>query len=125
MSLFDDFPHKCTINLKTRTKGALGGSLDGRTEEQTDVVCWEQSASHNEILAWEKRGYTTDRKIYFLTDPGVTIQHEIVITERQGVAIASASQEILDVVSEALPDAAAGMGVVFKVMVNSLSGAFD
>lgn len=63
------------------------------------------------------------RKIYFLTDPGVTAQHEIVITESNGVTITTANELILDVKSVAEPDASAGLGVVFRVMVDRETGA--
>jgi hypothetical protein len=107
-------PHKCTIQRRTRTKGSLSGSKDDPTVEQTDVPCWEQAASHAEIDDFNKQGMSVDRKIYFTSDPAVRRRHQILITERNGATVSSPIP--LDVVSESVPDAGAGTGVVFKVM---------
>lgn len=122
MPLLDNFPHKCKIERRSRTSGTLGGTKDTFVSEQTDVLCWEQQASSKEIKEFQKRGISINRKIYFLTDPAVTEKHTITITERQGTAIASASQISLKVRSETLPDASAGLGVVYKVMAEERTG---
>ena len=86
---------------------------------QTDVVCWEQNANHNEILDYEKRGMSINRKVYFLTDPGVTVRNQILITERDGVAVANPIE--LEVRTKSNPDASAGLGVVYKVMAEEIT----
>ena len=119
MGILDSFPHRCTISRRIRTKRTLGGSKDSSVDEQTNVLCWEQNANHVEITDYEKMGMAVNRKIYFLTDPGVTVRHQISITSRNGVAIASPIE--LEVRTEALPDASAGMGVVYKVMAEQIT----
>lgn len=114
MSLLDTMPHRCTIRHQTVTKGSLGGSRTTPVVDRTGVHCWEQNASHGEILEYEKRGMVVTHKVYFAADPGVTVRHQILVTERGGAAVADPI--VLDVRSEARPDAGAGSGVVFKVM---------
>jgi hypothetical protein len=82
------------------------------------VRCWEQQAGAKEIADYEQRGVSVDRKIYFTEDPRLTVRHEIVITERNGAKVSFERQETLDVMAEPRPDASAGLGVVFRVMVN-------
>ena len=119
MTLFDQFPHKCTIRQRTRSSNDdLMGSYDSHPDVQTDVVCWEQQASASEVQSFQKRGMSVSRKIFFLTDPGVDETNQIVITERMRVAVSADDQIPLDVMSETLPDASAGLGVLYKVMVN-------
>ncbi len=119
MSILDSFPHKCIIQRRTRTKGTLGGSKDAATVEQTNVSCWEQNASHKEILDYEKRGMSITTKIYFLSDPNVTVRNQILITERNGVTIDNPTE--LEVRTKSDPDASAGLGVVFKVMAERVT----
>ena len=123
MPLLDNFPHLCTIRRRVRTKGTLGGSKDSFTDEQTDVPCWQQHASAKETVEYQKRGFESIRKIYFTSDPSVTTRHQVLVTEMGGVAVASPLE--LDVLTEALPDASAGMGVVFKAMCGVKVGRKD
>lgn len=124
MSLLDSLPHRCTIFKETFSKGDLGGSKATRVDEQTGVECWEQNAGHGEIEEYEKRGISISHKIYFDSDPGVTERHRIVITSRDaGVTqIASSSQKVLEVRSVSEPDAGAGLGPPYKVMVERRTG---
>ncbi len=116
MSLLLNFPHKCTIRKRVSTKSTLGGRKNKPVNVTTNLLCWEQQASNAEILEFEKRGMIISKKIYFLSDPGVDEHHEILITERNGVAVSNPIR--YDVASESLPDASAGLGVVYKVMIN-------
>lgn len=116
MSLLDNLPHRCTIRRRVRTKGPLGGSKDTFPDEQTGVECWEQPASDGEKIEFQKRGMTISNRIFYSSDPGVTSQHEILITRRQGVAVASPIR--YDVMSRSEPDSSAGLGIQWKVMVN-------
>ena len=111
-------PHRCTIRKRTRSTGTLGGSKDSWENVQTDVECWEQNASQAEISTYEKRGMTVSRKVYFPTDPSVTVQHQILMTSRDRGITTISSPVPLDVKTESLPDAAAGLGAVYKVMVD-------
>ena len=118
--LLDSLPHKCSIRRKQRQKVALGGSKDVSIEELSDVSCWEQQASASEIRDYEKRGVSISRKVYFTEDLQLTERHVIVMTERNGKAVAP--QELMDVMSEPRPDASAGLGVLYRVMVNTVPG---
>jgi len=123
MSILDNMPHKATIRHRVRVKGSLAGSKDSFVNDQTNVECWEQAASQAEIDDYEKRGMSIARKIYFTADPGVTVRHQILITERNGAAVAS--PEALDVRTKAKPDASAGMGVVYKVFAGKVTSKTD
>lgn len=125
MSILNNMPHKCRIQRLIHSQGMLGGSKTTPTTEQTDVLCWEQAASHAEVMAFQKRGMRITHKVYFTADPQVTEQHQIVMTERNGTAIAAADQVALDVKSEPRPDASAGTGAVWKVMCDILTGSVD
>jgi hypothetical protein len=120
MSLLDNFPHRCTIQYRVRTKGTLGGSSDAPVVEQTDVPCWEQNASHREVTDYEKDGISVTHKTYFVSNPNITRRHEIVMTERDGVSVAEDPKEVR---SDARPDASAGLGVVWKVMTEDMARA--
>ena len=125
MSILSAFPHKCLIRRRIRTKGPLGGSGDSFLNEQTNVSCWEQAATQKEAFDFEKRGMTLYSKIYFTVNPSVSERHQIIIMERSGTAISSDNQVILDVVTEAMPDASAGLGVVYKVFCVLNTGSND
>lgn len=103
----------------------IGGKRSA-TIEQTDVECWEQQASASEINKYAKMGMNISKKIFFNENPNVTEQHEIVITSRfidgDWVDVATADEIILDVASEARPDAGAGLGVVYRVMTREYTG---
>lgn len=123
MSLLDNFPHRSIIRRRIAAKDELGGISYTYLNEQTGVYCWEQNASHKEILEYDKRGMVITKKVYFLEDPGLGERHQVLISERNGATIASPVP--LDVVSEALPDASAGLGVVYKVMCIEHTGEDD
>ena len=121
--LLDNFPHRCSIHILKPTKGQLGSIQLVPALVSSDVVCWEQNASHEEIVEFEKRGIVVTRKVYFLTDPGVKENYRITITSRDFGATSLASPEVLEVASKSLPDASAGMGVVYKVMTREQTGS--
>lgn len=122
MSLLENFPHKCKITLRIRTLDEFGGGYDERQNVVTNLSCWEQQASATEIKNYQKRGINITRKVFFTSDPNVTEQHFITITERNGVALSVENQVELAVVSEPEPDASAGLGVVWRVMCNYVTG---
>jgi len=123
MSLLDNFPHRCTIRSRVAAKDELGGIQFTYLNEQTGVYCWVQNASHKEVLEYEKRGMIVTKKVYFTTDPSVTERHQILVTEMNGTTISSPVP--LDVISESLPDASAGLGVAYKVMCTENTGEDD
>lgn len=122
MALFDSFPHECTIQKRVKAQDSLVGSKYTRTVIQTGVQCWEQAVSSNEMLMFEKRGMKINTKVFFLSNPGITDRHEIVITKRNGVSVPLASQTPIQDLFVTGPDASAGLGILFKVMGNVIPG---
>ena len=125
MSLLDNFPHKCKIARKVRQKTSegMGFEVDRYSVEQTDVSCWEQQLSASESSEWEKRGINVQKKIFFTEDPGLNEDSLIIITERNGTAISLANQLALDVVAFPQPDASAGLGILYRVIVKMKTGS--
>ena len=111
MSLLENFPHTCTVKKRVRTKGSLGGSSDPLTTVATDLSCWQQSVGDSQVEEFAKRGIAVTDKVYFTTDPGVDTRHVLEVTNPQ-----TGQTITLEVKSRALPDASAGMGVVYRVM---------
>lgn len=125
MSLLQNFPHKCTIRRRIRTQGDFGGSVDSFLNEQTNVVCWEQPLTQKESKEFGKQGMDLFSKIYFTTNPNVGEQHQIIITKRNGVAVTAANQIPLDVVIRAMPDATAGLAIMYKIFCTQITGRND
>jgi len=124
-SILDNFPHECTTAKRVRVKEAegLGVATDTYETIGTSVSCWEQTASSSDQKVFSKKGFTDVRKVYFAADPGLTERSVVIITSRSGTAVASASQEVLDVISNPKPDSSVGLAVLWKVMVSSDSGS--
>jgi len=118
VSLLDNLPHRCTIRRRTRAKGSLGGSKDSYTIEQTSVECWQQPAGDSEIAEFQKDGVSISHKVYFVANPSVTSRHQLLITYWDGAVVSTPVP--LDVVSHSVPDASAGMGVVWRVFCNEV-----
>lgn len=112
MSILDSLPHTATAKKRTRTKDSLGGSVDTfPTTVFTDRSCWQQVAKDSEILEFDKKGITVTDKVYFTSDPELDEKHILLITNPLvGTTVT------YEVRSRALPDASAGLGVVFRVM---------
>jgi hypothetical protein len=106
MSILDNLPHRATATKRMRAKGTLGGSRDTWEAVFANRPCWRQVASHAEILEFDKRGMAVTDKVYFTTDPELDERHRLTI-----------SGDIFEVRSRAIPDASAGLGVVYKQMV--------
>lgn len=111
VTLLSYFPHICDISQRSRTMGPLGGSTDTRVSISTGIKCWRQTASEEEMLEYQKRGIKVTDKVYFTSDPNVTNEMFITISNVE-----------YDVQSRADPDASAGLGVVWRVMVREFSG---
>jgi hypothetical protein len=122
MSLLDNLPHEASIYLRTRTSDKLGGNRETRTLVRSGVACWQQSVSTNEVMKYSKSNMSVTTKVYFTENPAVTDRHEIVITKRMGVAVPVAEQTNLQVLQPAVPDASAGLGVLFRVMGSDIPG---
>lgn len=107
MSLLDNFPHTATAKRRTRTKGTLGGAKDSfPTTLFTDRACWQQPAGDSQIEEFQKQGVTVTHKVYFVTDPAVDERDILII-----------GGDTFEVRSYASPDASAGLGKLFRVMV--------
>lgn len=108
MSILDNLPHLCTATLRIRTKGSLGGSRDDESAVFTDRPCWRQMATEAEILEYARRDITVTDKIYFTSDPGLDNRHILRI-----------GGDEFKVRTRSLPDASAGLGVVWRVMAEN------
>ena len=106
MSILDNLPNTATAKIRTRTKDSLGGAKDSYATVFSDRACWLQAASSNEVVEFQRRSITVTHKVFFTTDPAVDNRHILVISETD-----------YKVQSSAKPDASAGMGVVYRVMV--------
>jgi hypothetical protein len=121
MSLLDNLPHKCRIQHRVKANDAILGGGFTRVVDQENVECWEQALSATDSKLFEKEsGITCNKKIFFLTDPQVTAAHEIVITERLGVAVPEANERVISKLNPWSPDASAGLGLLFRVVGNDL-----
>lgn len=94
------------IKVRSRSRDALGGSGDTLTTVTADVSCWRQAAGDRETLEFQKRGIRVTHKIYFAADPGVDERNVLVMGD-----------DTMSVRSGARPDASAGMGVLWRIMV--------
>ena len=113
MSILENLPHLATAKRRTRTKGSLGGSKDSyATVVFTDRACWRQPASDNEVDGFQKRSIKVTHKIYFVADPELS-DTDIIVMGAETMKVRSASH----------PDASAGMGVVWRVMVELYDSA--
>jgi len=121
MGLLDNFPHKCTIQKRRRENDVLGGARDIVVTVQTGVACWVQAASTTDIDKYEKRGLSVTNKVYFLTDPNVNENNEILLTEINGVTVSD--PKVFQVVGRFFPDGTAGMQIMFKIMTNEITSA--
>lgn len=119
MSLLDNFPDICKIQRRIRQKSAngTGGTIDVPYIERSGISCWLQQASSSEINEYAKRGINIDHKVFFVENPNVTENHQIVVYNRSGVAV----NVVMDVHSQPDPDASAGLGVVWRVMTNQVT----
>lgn len=118
------FPHKCTIQRRSNVADQIGGKRIVPVVEQTNVACWEQPISSRDmaVAQLDKTSFQFVSKVYFLSDPGVTDNHEIVITSRNGISVATADQIPLQVVKPSVPDASVGLGRLFKVIGGNSPG---
>lgn len=107
MSILENLPHLATAKRRKRTKDSIGGGSDSLVTVFSDRACWLQQAGSNEIAEFKKDGISISGKVFFLTDPSLDENHVLVI-----------SGNTYDVKSFAEPDASAGLGILFRVMVN-------
>lgn len=113
MGLLDNMPHTCSAYLRTRTTDELGGAKDSYEEIVfADRACWLQPAGDKESRKFQKQGIDVTAKIYFTSKPSLDSRHLIVVLDGDGSALGTWLAH-----SRPKPDASAGLGKVFKVMV--------
>lgn len=109
MSLLDNLPHLYTAKTRTRVADTLGGSKDSYAILSSGT-CWHQQAGDSEVSEFQKRGITITGKVYFAADPALHEGHVLVI-----------DGQTYDVTSYPEQDASAGLGIVWRVMVNRMT----
>lgn len=124
MSLLDNFPHICNIKKRVGTRSARGGNRYSWPTVHTNVPCWRQTVKDTSVREFERRGSQSVDRVYFLTDLDLDENH--LITDLRDKDADAGTGETWEVASEAEPDASAGLGVLFRVMVNkSTTGTTD
>jgi hypothetical protein len=76
----------------------------------------------------QKKGMSIIHKVYFKTNPNVQVRFQILITQRKNRdgSITTIGDPIpLDVMSIGIPDQAAGLGVVYRVMCRHVTTEND
>lgn len=112
MSLLDNLPNTAKAYKRTRTRDSLGGSKDTYSVVVFESkACWLQPASDREITQYAKRTISVTNKVYFVEPPHLDDTHLLVI-----------SGQSYKVQSSASPDASAGLGVLWRVMVELVGG---
>ena len=112
MSLLDNLPHTASAYPRVHTQGTHGGSRTSLgTALFTDRACWRQPVSDREAVEYEKPGVVVTNKVYFVIDPAVDERHVMVIDGDE-----------FDVLSQAKPDATAGLEWAFRVMIGHKTG---
>jgi len=108
MSLLDHMPHLATAKRLVITKGSIGGSkATPGAVVFSGVSCWRQPAGDSEITKAAARGITITDKVYFNADPELDENHVLEIGGKS-----------YDVISYSEPDAGAGIGPPYRIMVN-------
>ena len=115
MSILDNLPHVATAKKASVTQDALGGNTLTYATVFTDRACWRQAASDSQIQEFEKRGISVTDRVYFTTDPGIDETH--ILTDVRNSGATAGTGDTWEVRSRAVPDATAGLGVVWRVMV--------
>lgn len=110
MSLLDALPHSFVAKKRTRVADTLGGNKDTYVIASSGT-CWHQQAGDSEVTEFAKRGIKISGKVYFATNPALDESHVLVI-----------DSQTYDVISFPEQDASAGLGVLWRVMVNRLTG---
>ena len=120
MSLLDNMPHLATAYKRVRTRDSIAGTKDTYpTAVFTDRACWRQQAGASEIMEFEKRGINITHKVFFATRPSLDEKHILVVTDDNG------EDKAYEVQSIASPDASAGLGILYRVMVNNTTNGFS
>ena len=114
MSILDALPHRAAITKRVKEKDVYGGGRRRDDAVSSGIPCWQQTASDRDVTEYAKRGITVTDKVYFTGNVDVDESNGMTITNSLAGSTVS-----FDVVSKAVPDASAGMGVVWRVMLNA------
>lgn len=115
MSILDNLPHVSTAKIRTISQTTGLGNKPSYAVVFSDRECWRQEASDKEVREFEKRGIRATDKIYFTSDPEIDERH--ILTDVRDSGATAGTGTTWEVVSRAEPDASAGLGVVWRVMV--------
>ena len=107
MGILDNLPDTATAKIRTQSQDSLGGVKYTYTTIWSGRSCWKQPAGANEIMDYSRRGIRVSHKVFFTQNPNVDERYILVIDGQN-----------LKVVSRPLDDASAGLGVVWRVMVD-------
>lgn len=110
MGILNNFPHTANIYIRSRQPDGKGGSRDSFALLYGAVACWRQVAGERQITEFMKRGISVTDRVYFLSNLQLDERHLIQI-----------GGDVLEVRSRAIPDASAGLSVVWRVMAEYTS----
>lgn len=110
--ILDNMPHTFVAQKRTRVKDTVGGSKDSFATVSTGS-CWHQQAGDSEVTEFSKRGIAITGKVFFTSDPALDETYVLTISNVNGVAVGT-----YEVVSYSEQDASAGLGVLWRCMVN-------
>lgn len=105
MSLLDELPHAMDVYARSRAIDELGGANDNLYLVLSAQPCWRQEMREREIEEFEKRGIQATTRFYTTADLALDERHVIV-----------SGGSTYEVQSRAVPDASAGLGLLFRTM---------
>lgn len=110
MTLLSNMPHTCSAYRTVRTSDGMGGFTESYAERFTGRACWRQRVSERAASTWQARSIEVSDKVYFASDPGLMENDVLTFSDVTGwrFVVMSASE----------PDASAGLGFLWSVVVN-------
>jgi len=111
MSLLDRLPHTVSHFRKKYSRDEYIGNITELESLETGVRGWVQTASQQEIEQYQKTDQLISHKVFYSSEPTLRPGDLIRVT-------AGPSYVGKDFNFESLADASAGLGKLFKVMVN-------
>jgi hypothetical protein len=112
MSLLNNLPHTVTHTRRKYLRDEYMGNTTQIETLSTGVSAWVQNASQREIEQYQKRDELITHKVYYASDPSIRPGDRITVT--------AGPSFVGDVFNyESLTDRSAGLGVLFRIMVNA------
>lgn len=113
--LLDNLPHTCTAKRRRRYPDERGGFIDTYpTILFSSRECWRQKASDREVNWWQAKSIDVTNRVFFVVDPALTENDVLVFPDSPGY--------YYQVQSYAEPDDSAGLGLMWRVMVQRVRG---